>query len=228
MNTTMKLNYEVVRTKRKTMAIHVYRDQLIQVRAPLRCKDSDVEAFVVNYQGWINKKLDDAKRYPGLEDSQYRDGGFLWLLGQCITIVVSKGQCNRVQLEENTLLIQQVNIRDEKKTFRLINKWKREYTADLFQQRLAYWFEKFPVPMKAYQFRLRKMKRQWGNCNRKGVITINSQLVRYPASCIDYVIVHELTHLQHLNHGKAFYRLLERVMPEWQQFKLQLTEFSGY
>ncbi len=223
----MNLNYEVVRSKRKTMAIHVYRDQLIKVRAPLGSRDSEIDAFVMQYQDWINKKLDESRQFPGLDDSQYGCGGFLWLLGQYISIYVSQGQHNSVQLEKNTLHIHQINSNDEKKTFRLINNWKREYARDLFQQRLRYWHEQFPIPMKAYQFRLRKMKRQWGNCNRKGVITINSQLVRYPAVCIDYVIVHELTHLQHLHHGNAFYQLLEKVLPDWQQYKKLLTEFSG-
>jgi len=223
----MNLNIEVVRSRRKTMAIHVYRDQSIQVRAPLRSKAREVDAFIAQYQDWINKKLDEARQFPGLDESQYRDGGFLWLSGEKISISVSKGKCNRVQLIENSLHIHQLNTKDETKTFRLINKWKREYATDLFQQRLRYWHELFPIPMKDYQFRLRKMKRQWGNCNRKGIITINSQLVRYPADCIDYVIVHELTHLQHLHHGNAFYQLLEKVMPDWQQHKIRLTKFSG-
>ncbi|MCP4414836.1 MAG: M48 family metallopeptidase [Gammaproteobacteria bacterium] len=223
----MNLNYEVVRSKRKTMAIHVYRDQLIKVRVPLDSRDSEIDAFVMQYQDWIHKKLDESRQFPGLDDSQYCGGGFLWLLGQYISIIVSQGQRNSVQLEKNTLYIHQINTNDEKKTLRLINIWKREYASDLFQQRLRYWYEQFPIPMKAYQFRLRKMKRQWGNCNRKGVITINSQLVRYPADCIDYVIVHELTHLQHLHHGNAFYQLLEKVLPDWQQYKKLLTEFSG-
>jgi len=85
----------------------------------------------------------------------------------------------------------------------------------------------FPIQLKDYQFRLRKMKRQWGNCNQRGMITINSQLIRYPLTCIDYVMVHELTHLKHLHHGRAFYQLLEQVMPDWRQHRLLLSQFSG-
>ena len=85
----------------------------------------------------------------------------------------------------------------------------------------------FPIRLPDFQFKLRKMKRQWGNCNHKGIITINSQLIRYPLNCIDYVLIHELTHLIHLNHGKSFYRLMEQVCPNWNQQRLLLSQFSG-
>ncbi len=221
------MNVEVVRSKRKTMAIQVFRDQKIQVRVPLRCKNSDVVAFIDKYQAWINVKLDEAKRYPGLAESNYTDGGSLWLLGEPISIVVKSGNTNNLIYHEDRIIISQTDNKDTDKTYRLINNWKRKYAMDLFQQRSRFWFEQFPVALKGYQLRLRKMKRQWGNCNQRGVITINSQLIRYPMVCIDYVIVHELTHLKYLNHGNKFYRLLESVMPEWHQSKLQLSQFSG-
>ncbi|RLA00756.1 MAG: hypothetical protein DRQ47_09065, partial [Gammaproteobacteria bacterium] len=101
------------------------------------------------------------------------------------------------------------------------------FAIELFVERLSFWAEQFPEPMENYQFRLRKMKRQWGNCNNKRIITISSRLIRYPQSCIDYVLVHELTHLKYLHHGRSFYRLLEKVMPDWQEQQRMLSQFSG-
>jgi len=221
------MNFEILRSKRKTMTIHVFRNQRVQVRAPLRCKDDEIASFFAKHRPWIVKKLQEFKQYPGLEDSQYTASGSLWLIGKSYPISVIKGSKNQVKLTEQELVVEQCETTDSSKTIKLITKWKRDFASEMFQRRLVYWAEQFPVTLKEYQFRIRKMKRQWGNCSHRGVITINSQLIRYPQSCIDYVIIHELTHLKHLNHGKAFYYLLEQVMPQWRQHKQLLSEFSG-
>ena len=221
------MNYEVLRTRRKTISIQVYRDQRVQVRAPLRCKDKEIETFVAKHNGWVEKKIQESLQYPGLAESQYINGGSLWLLGESLAITVKNGSPGNVRRVDNQIVVLQNDITDSAKIHRLITGWKRDFASNLFQQQLAFWAGQFPLPLRNYQFRLRKMKRQWGNCNHRANITINSQLIRYPLSCIDYVIVHELTHLKHLHHGRAFYQLLEKVMPDWQQHKLLLSQFSG-
>ena len=59
-------------------------------------------------------------------------------------------------------------------------------------------------------FTQRRMKKRWGSCSKDGRILLNTQLVGAPKTCIDYVIVHELCHVVHHNHSKAFYDLLGR------------------
>ena len=220
------MSFEIIRRKRKTMSIHVYRDQRVVVRAPLRCKDKEIKLFYDKHSNWIAKKLQESKQYPGLKESRYINGGSLRLLGERYTISVRKGQPYSVTKKLNQILVVQNDENDTAKTERLIARWKRNFAADLFEKQLLLWSEKFPQPLREYQFRIRKMSRQWGNCNHKGVITINSQLIRYPQACIDYVITHELTHLKHLHHGRTFYGLMEKVMPDWRDNKRLLSEFS--
>jgi predicted metal-dependent hydrolase len=69
---------------------------------------------------------------------------------------------------------------------------------------------------------VRRMRKRWGSCTPQGRIILNLDLIRAPRLCVDYVILHELCHLKHPHHGKAFYRLLDRVMPDWREIKARL------
>ena len=66
------------------------------------------------------------------------------------------------------------------------------------------------------------MKKRWGSCTARGAINLNIELIKAPSHCIDYVVTHELCHLKCPDHGKAFYSLLNRVMPDWESRKKRL------
>ena len=67
------------------------------------------------------------------------------------------------------------------------------------------------------KFHIRKMKARWGSCSSQGELCFNSLLMQKDEALIDLVIVHELCHLRHFNHNRAFYKLLGNVLPDWQE-----------
>ena len=71
-------------------------------------------------------------------------------------------------------------------------------------------------------WRLVRMQKQWGSCSPAGVILLNPHLVKAPRQCVDYVICHELCHLEEHNHSPRYYRLLGQVMPGWETVKTRL------
>ena len=73
--------------------------------------------------------------------------------------------------------------------------------------------------------RVRKLKRKWGSCTSKGVITLNSDLIKLEDSLQEYVIIHELCHLYHPNHGKEFYNLLGSLLPGWKELRIRLRQY---
>lgn len=69
------------------------------------------------------------------------------------------------------------------------------------------------------------MDKRWGSLSRKGRLTLNVNLIQTPKECIEYVVIHELCHLIHHNHGTEFYKLLDRILPDWmkRKHKLEMT-----
>jgi predicted metal-dependent hydrolase len=100
----------------------------------------------------------------------------------------------------------------------LLQAWYRQQAMHVFGERLqlissrASWAKNRSIPLK-----LRKMKRTWGNCSSRGVIKLNTHLIKAPLPVIDSVIAHELCHLEEMNHSRAFYTLLEALNPDWRQ-----------
>jgi predicted metal-dependent hydrolase len=72
---------------------------------------------------------------------------------------------------------------------------------------------------------IRTMKRRWGSCSNKGVITLSTELIKLSDLYIEYVITHELCHLKHHNHGPQFYKLLSEVFPEWKTVRKELRKY---
>ncbi len=70
------------------------------------------------------------------------------------------------------------------------------------------------------------MRTQWGSCSPNGELLLNPQLVKAPRHCIDYVIFHELCHLKEHNHSPAYYKLLGRSLPDWEQRKAELDNLA--
>jgi predicted metal-dependent hydrolase len=117
---------------------------------------------------------------------------------------------------DKTLL--KINARKEKESA-LKERCSNETLVVETENFIKYWqgiiltSDKFPT-----RVRFRKMKTRWGVCNIKtGVITINSELNKYPKVCLEYVIVHELSHLVHSAHNKNFWNLVEKHLPNYKQ-----------
>lgn len=103
--------------------------------------------------------------------------------------------------------------------------WYLETARDVFAQRLEVVQQEAPwARNRTLKLALRRMKRTWGTCNSKGLIRLNTHLVKAPQDCLDYVISHELCHLEIMNHGPDFYRLQEAIWPQWRSYRRHLRE----
>lgn len=102
---------------------------------------------------------------------------------------------------------------------------ERSRAQEVFSQILAERYDSFRYCGHVCpSLKIRKMKTRWGSLASGRRMTLNLWLIRAPRECIEYVIVHELCHLEHRGHGPAFYRLMEEMMPDWRTRKRQLEE----
>lgn len=111
--------------------------------------------------------------------------------------------------------------KDEKKLTKYIN----EEIYNIFLERLNYWHQVFEEKIPNPNLKIRKMTTRWGVCNIKNHnVTLNYNLSQYDISCLDYVIVHELSHFIHPNHSKEFWTLVEKYYPKYKECRKKLKE----
>lgn len=213
------INFELIYSRRRTLAIQVRPDTSVIVRAPLGSKLDTIDHIVLTRGAWIVKQQKKFATY-GTRRSltrQYADGELHPYLGREIPLRVIACNDERVMLEGDMLTAFVRDVLDAARVERMIRRWYRQQAGTFFEERLRAWLPVFEQrgihPPKTLT--LRDMKSRWGSCSARGRVTLNVRLMHVAPELIDYVIVHELCHLKELNHGKGFYALLGSIMPDW-------------
>jgi predicted metal-dependent hydrolase len=108
----------------------------------------------------------------------------------------------------------------------LMERWYRQHAVSLLTGRefnaleSTTWLKNLQPP----QVSIRAMRLRWGSATQRGRVYFNSDLVKLPLGCVDYIVMHELAHLKVPHHGPAFWRLLARRMPDWRRWKDRLAK----
>lgn len=170
---------------------------------------------------WIVRTQERIRTFHPLPaPKRYISGETLLYLGRQYRLKIDQGDPATARLKGKFLVVSTRDKTDRDAVKRKVDQWYRERAEETFRRYLASCVEvgaRHDIPEPTLT--LRKMKTRWGSCNSKGRITINTNLVQAPVHCIEYVIMHELCHLKHMNHSKAFYRLLTQCMPDWKKRK---------
>jgi predicted metal-dependent hydrolase len=214
--------------RRRTLAISVLPDLSILVRAPSGTSLKTIRQFVLSHAGWIMEVLRKLERRLPPEPLSYGSGATLHYAGKQFRLEVERGRKDSVTCLADHLLVTTSREPTEEKTKRLLGLWYRSRAEILFHDRLAHCHlraadEDIPLP----PMRIRKMRSRWGSFSRGRGITLNLVLVMVPVEYLDYVIFHELCHHKVPHHGPAFWRLLERLMPDCRRRKKGLNAYAA-
>jgi len=161
--------------------------------------------------------------HPLQPPREYVNGETHYYLGRQYRLRIISGTQRSVKLVGKHFNVVVQAIDDSKAVRSLMKDWYRTHARDIFLRRID---DHYPFFKKRGCFYpkliLRYMQKRWGSCLENGTVTLNTELIKAPMICIDYVVVHELCHLVCPNHDKQFYRLMTSAMPEWKRWKDRL------
>ena len=184
------LSYALHRTRRRTISIEVHPHGELIVRSPMRLPLHEIEAFLRSRKVWIADRLAEAR------DAR--------------SIIPPLPSPNHVYHRGVALLWEDSE--------QALARWQRKEATNLFEGIIADMLPRLGVASLRYQqVRTRKMRRRWGSCSADGRITLNEYLIRLPDVCTEAVIAHELAHLVHMDHSRAFNDLARQIMPGYDQ-----------
>ncbi len=201
----------------KNSYISISQDSEIVVKTPNVSQDF-VFALLKEKENWIRKKLSEIQQSPSIKVNMEDE---VLLFGELYSIDMPEASKLRDKL-------QKLRVSSLANTIKCYNSFYKDYSNHYIIPRVEYFSE--TMDLKYQEIKFRKMKGRWGSCSSKRVLTFNTELIKTKKELIDYVVVHELAHLKHMNHSKEFHTLVEEYLPHSKQYRQELkkTKFSTF
>lgn len=199
---------EIVRKNNKNIYIRVKDNNTIYVTASYFTTKGQILRLLDSNQKFLRKALEKQKQVQTRKEKIY-------YLGKAYDLIISN-LFSKVEVEDSKIFT---------KSEKEFQKWYKRQMQDLFLERYQYYYQQFEEDIPYYSLKFRTMKTRWGVCNRKSkTITLNTRLLEYDKKCLDYVIVHELSHLLEFNHSANFWRVVEKYYPNYKQIRKILKD----
>ena len=222
-----EIPYELVRRRRVKRNLYLDLDENgeLQVIVPQRASARAVHETLQAKQGHIlDFMAREREKRQAIPSYRYRQGEKHLYLGVSYPLEMSelKRGASMGDFDGKRIVLP---VRDlEADTVReALRRWYRQRALQHFQLRLEHFSTEAEwVSVGVPPLRIRRMKRTTGSCSRSGLITMNPHMVKAPPFLVDYVIAHEVCHLQEHNHGPGFYRLMDGLFPRWKEARAEL------
>lgn len=168
------IDYELIRSGRRTVSLEVTKECVVRVRAPLRMPKGEIDAFVTAHQAWVERQLAKRRSMP-----------------------------TRPEPTAEEIAVLKVRTRQ------LVEPAVARYAAQM--------------KLRPAGIRITAARTRYGSCSGTNGLCFSCFLAECPVEAVELVVVHELCHIVHKNHGEKFYALLESVLPDWRERKTLLT-----
>ena len=209
----MNFAYQIKRTgaRSRSISVRVHGDGTVRVGAPDWVRLAEIRDVVAEHSAWIAERLAAVRAVL----PQYVTGTKHPYLGRSYPLEVVTGNGRPAVRFGRAGFRVVVARRDPARVREELQRWYRERAQRLLGQRLERLTERLPWLSSSPKWRVRRMRTQWGSCCETGLVTLNTNLVKAPLKLIDYVILHELAHLKHHDHGARFQKLMDAHMSDW-------------
>ena len=224
--TVSGIKVEVVRKDIKNLHLGVYPPNgRVRVAAPLVVSDEAVRLAVIDKLGWIRRQKAKFAAQPRQSQREMVNGESHYFLGQRYRLRVHEQDAPaRVAIRgiaSLDLFVRPGSSAEQREAVLL--RWHREQLKALIPPLLEKWQPILGVQVAHWG--VKKMKTKWGSCSQNaGRIWVNLELAKKPVRCLEYIVVHEMTHLLVRHHDDQFVAQMDRVMPQWQLCRAELND----
>jgi predicted metal-dependent hydrolase len=202
---------QIIRTRRRTIALIIQPDGRLVVRAPLHTTHAQIQAFIQLKAAWVLKKQSEINStHAPSPVHQYEAGETFWFLGDTYPLQLVKQSRPPLALEAGAFrLASSARLRAPQ----VFTAWYRQQAQQVMAQRVAWFAGRYGF---SYQkVRITSAQTRWGSCSALGVLNFPWRLVMAPMEIIDYVVVHELVHTQEHNHRAGFWQKVGAILPDY-------------
>jgi predicted metal-dependent hydrolase len=221
----MNINYTVKRSRKRkrTISLQISEKSELVIAAPYFTAMSEINRFVREKQNWIHKTIQKHK-----EDSiknkakEYINGEMFYYLGESFPLEVFFEQNERKGLVfwGNRFYLNTTDA-TENGIFHFVS-WYKKKAKQHLRQRVDFFSRELNLMAKSVK--VTSAEKRWGSCSADDNLSFSFRLIMAPPDIIDYVIVHELTHIKEKNHSAAFWKLIEEFIPEYKIYRRWLKD----
>ncbi|MDD8024906.1 MAG: SprT family zinc-dependent metalloprotease [Acidobacteriota bacterium] len=224
-----KIPLSLERGKGRRIRIAVLDDGRVRASVPRGVAPARVLAFAREKAAWIERAVRKSETRIRLHaPAKSAETGLISILGQTYPVKIEPGRARRAAFADGVLVVPVADIHDREAVRRRIESWLKRRAGQVLAAALDRGLEADPFGgLAAPPWSLRWMKRRWGSCGRDGRIVFNTRLVQTAPSLVEYVVLHELCHLKHHDHGASFYSLLARCLPDWKERRKALNAIAA-
>lgn len=213
------LPYTVTYKRIRNLILRVERDGEIRISAPYGTTEGTLRHFVETRRSWVEERLALLSEVP-----QFLDGARIHLLGRSYGLTIRESSREKGHWSEEGLVLESRLPEDPEHNRKLFYRQFEVLTERTFRSLLD------SAGGREVTLKLRNMTRRWGTCFvDRATIQLNRKLIHAPKELIHYVVIHELVHFSHPDHGQGFHAELSRRIPDWKARRKRLNrEYGGY
>lgn len=196
----------------------------VRVTAPLAMKEDAIRTLLATRLAWIKRQRTKFQGQERQTRREYVSGETHYYWGRsCRLQVVYEDKPSNVSLKGKGKIILSVRPNsDRAKREQVMMDWYRKELRSVANERIAHWQKTMGVQVSTWG--IKRMKTRWGTCNEKaGRIWLNLELAKKPEYCLNFIIVHEMTHLLERKHNDIFKAHMDTFLPRWRQYKDELN-----
>jgi len=218
------ITVEVTQKDIKNVHLSVYPPfGQVKIAAPTRMDLDTIRIYAITKLSWIRKQQTKIKAQKREASREYLTKESHYYLGKRYLLkVIYHNSVPIVKLKHNLIELYIRPETDTAKRKEILDEWYRAKLKEMIPKLIAKWEKVMAVEVK--EFGIKKMKTKWGTCNIEAKrIWLNLELAKKPSNCLEYIIIHEMTHLLERNHNTRFVALMNQFMPNWKEVKEELN-----